>query len=175
MKEIHLTQGKVAIVDDTDFEALNAHKWYAHREARTVYALRNVRRPDGGRTSELMHRVVLSRKLDRALLRGEQGEHRNGDGISNWRDNLRLATDAQNGRNRHRRVANPSSQYLGVSRDKRHKNWQVHIRVNGKKIYLGRYATEFEAALAREYYITAHPELMARPNFDARTAREGGR
>jgi hypothetical protein len=30
---------------------------------------------------------------------------------------------------------------------------------------IGRHATELDAALARESYINAHPELMARSNF----------
>ena len=112
-----------------------------------------------------MHRVILARKLGRPLLKKEEVDHEHGDGLDNRRDELRPATDGQNARNCRRRKENPSSRYLGVSRYTRGENWQSETNINGKRIYLGRYATEFEAALAREYYITAHPELMARANF----------
>jgi hypothetical protein len=59
----------------------------------------------------------------------------------------------------------PSSQYLGVSRDKATAKWGVRIRAFGRVVWLGRHATELEAAYAREDYIRAHPELHARSNF----------
>ena len=31
MKEIPLTQGKVALVDDEDFDRVNQYKWYVNR------------------------------------------------------------------------------------------------------------------------------------------------
>ena len=37
--EIPLTQGLVALVDDEDAELVQAYKWYAHRDGRTVYAM----------------------------------------------------------------------------------------------------------------------------------------
>ena len=165
MKEIPLTQGKVAIVDDEDLEALTAFKWCALRGKRTFYAVRHVPRPGGGRKMEKLHRVRLARKLGRPLMPGEKTDHENGDGLDNQRENLRVATSAQNNRNRHHRVANPSSQYLGVTWHKRYGKWQVCIRVNGKDVFLGRHVTELQAAQAREAYITAHPELCARKNF----------
>ena len=106
MRDIPLSQGKVALVDDGDFEALNAHKWCAQRVRHTFYAVRHVRRADGWRMTERMHRVVLARKLGRPLMPGEKPDHENGDGLDNQRDNVRLATNAQNGRNRHWRKAN---------------------------------------------------------------------
>ena len=59
MKEIQLTRGKFALVDDDDFERLNAHKWYADPIRHTYYAKRRVRRSDGGWTSLYMHHAIL--------------------------------------------------------------------------------------------------------------------
>jgi hypothetical protein len=165
VKEIQLTQGKVTIVDDEDFEYLNAHKWYAGRGGHTFYAGRGIRMPDGRWTSEQMHRVVLERKLGRPLVKGQEVDHESGDGLDNRRENLRLATKSQNGRNRHRRAQNTSSKFLGVSWYKRGKKWKSRITVNGTLLHLGYFATEIEAAWAREKILTEHPELMARSNF----------
>ena len=165
MKEIALSQGKVAIVDDEDYEALSSFRWCAQRGGNTFYAKRHVTRHGGGQTTVKMHRLVLERKLGRTLAKGEHTDHINGDGLDNQSENLRVATKAQNAHNRLRRKANPSSQYLGVSWIKRDSKWHAQITVNGKGINLGYYSTELAAAQAREAFIAAHPELYARTNF----------
>jgi hypothetical protein len=165
MKEIHLGQGKVALVDDEDFDALSAVKWLTRRHRNTFYAHRNVRMPDGKWVTEFMHRVILTYKLGRDVAVGMHTDHVNGDGLDNRRENLREATGGQNQRNCRRRKANPSSQYLGVSRDTVNNKWQAHVMVDYKSIRLGRYVTELAAAQARETFIKAHPELNARSNF----------
>jgi hypothetical protein len=172
VKEIALTQGKVAIVDDEDFESLNAFKWRASKERNTFYAIRNVRKQDGRWTTERMHRVIFSRKLGRPIIKGEIPDHENGDGLDNRRDRLRLATNAQNLRNRHQHGENTSSKYVGVSRCRRKKEWNAQIGVNYKHINLGYYTTELEAAIAREEYIQSHSELMAKSNFNDRKNKE---
>lgn len=165
VKEISLTQGKVALVDDEDFEALNEHRWFAHTDGTNFYAGRKLPRQCGIQRMEHMHRVVLARIIGRELNRGEYPDHINSDGLDNRRTNLRLATSAQNQRNCRRHSRNPSSKYLGVSWDKRAGQWKAYMMVSGKQVFLGYRHSEVEAAKAREAYIVDHPELFARSNF----------
>ena len=165
MKEIPLTQGKVALVDDEDYAALNAFKWSAYRGGRTWYAVRAIRRPGGGQTTESLHRVVLARKLNRDLTKKEYCDHVDGDGLDDRRENLRSVTWDQNMRNCWRRKADATSQYMGVSWHKARGKWRARIRVPGKVVFLGYHATDIDAAMVREAYIGAHPELCARSNF----------
>jgi hypothetical protein len=170
VKEIKLTQGKVALVDDEDFETLNVHKWHAYLDGHVYYVVRGIHILGVGWTTEKLHRRVLSLVVNRDLTKGEHCDHINGDGLDNQRVNLRVATKAQNGRNCRRRAANPASRYLGVTLDKRAKDkqakkWQARVGVHGKRVSLGYYATEMAAAQAREEFILANPELCARTNF----------
>ncbi len=61
MKEIVLTQGKVAFVDDEDFERINQYKWFAQNPARDNlwYALRNII-INGKRIMMQMHRYICN-------------------------------------------------------------------------------------------------------------------
>lgn len=71
-------------------------------------------------------------------------DHINGDGFDNRICNLRLATRAQNGRNRGRN-SNNTSGYKGVSWDSKDKKWRAKIQVNGKQCYLGNFSSAEEA------------------------------
>ena len=165
MKEIPLTQGKVALVDDEDFDVLAKHDWFAHKQGRRFYAMRNIRLSDGRRTCEYMHRVILERKLNRSIREGMHTDHENGIGLDNQRKNLLEVTPTQNAHNCNRHVDNRSSKYVGVTWFRRDNKWHARIMVNGKNLYLGVHATDLDAAKAREEYIAAHPELHARCNF----------
>ena len=48
-----------------------------------------------------------------------------------------------------------SSGYRGVSFDKESKKYKVQIQVNKKKVYLGRYETAIEGAIAFDTYVKA--------------------
>jgi len=135
MKEIPLTQGKVALVDDEDFEYLNASKWCAARNSRTFYAKRALLRTK----TIFMHRVVL------APQKGMIIDHIDGNGLNNQRSNLRIVNVRENSRNRHHEK---SSTFPGVSWDARRKKWQAWIWINGKNVWLGRFTDEISAASA---------------------------
>jgi hypothetical protein len=94
MKEIPLTQGKVALVDDEDFESIANHKWCAHQRGNTFYAERSRFGNRGG--TILMHREILSTS-DTAL----EIDHIDGNGLNNTRANLRVVTHAENMKNQH--------------------------------------------------------------------------
>lgn len=139
MKEIKLTQGKVALVDDEDFEFLNNHKWCAAKGENTFYATRM--EPGNPRTFILMHQQILGFP--------KEVDHKDGDGLNNKRSNLRACTRSQNHMNRRPKIG-CSSRFKGVSFNEKCRihPWRVMIMVNYKRIYIGFYATEKEAALA---------------------------
>lgn len=96
-------------------------------------------------TGRLMHRIILERILNRELLDTEFVDHINGDRLDNRRENLRLATKIENGRNSKQREDNQSG-FKGVSRyrvgfDK----WRARIRVDKKEIHLGVFETKEDA------------------------------
>lgn len=152
MREIPLTQGKVALVDDEDYELLSAHKWYAQRDHKwdRWYALRHSRR-EGTRTIVRMHREILGLSPGD----GMETDHRNGDGLDNRRDNLRVATHAQNGANR-KPNRNSHSGVKGVCWHKRCGRWCARIRVGGAVVHLGYFATKEQAAEAYQHAAEQH-------------------
>lgn len=142
MKEIKLTRGLVAIVDDADYEWLNQWKWNANKQNNRFYAIRG--EYPAGRYGKgvfiLMHRFILG-VTDRSVI----VDHKDNDPLNNRRDNLRIATRSQNNCNVGLRK-NKVSKYKGVSklRDK----WQAAISKNKKTFYIGIYENEVDAAIA---------------------------
>ena len=98
MREIQLTQGQVAIVDDSDYESLSQWKWQAYwnKATRSYYAVRTERIGPHEKRWVLMHRQILG------LQYGErsQSDHVDHDTLNNSRSNLRQASKSQNMANR---------------------------------------------------------------------------
>lgn len=160
MKEVQLTLGMVALVDDEDYEALARHKWTAQKSSggSTFYA---VRWGPGGRRNRkriLMHRVITG------AVDSQDVDHKDGNGLLNTRSNLRRATRAQNAANK-KIGRNNTSGYKGVYWKPKDARWQALIQPQGRCIYLGEFSDPVEAALA---YDRAALEIFgefARPNF----------
>lgn len=140
MKEIPLTRGYVAFVDDEDFDELSKFRWTASVQKNTVYASRSFRDEKGKQFFILMHRQIMG-----VTERMVNVDHIFGNGLNNQRSNLRTCTHKQNLMNR---AGNPksTSKFKGVSWDKQHEKWVVHISVNGKAKHIGRFESEEDAA-----------------------------
>lgn len=139
MKEIKLTLGKIAIVDDVDFEYLNQWKWTAKKHRNTFYARRNIQLVGGKQRGIKMHRLIMGITDSNQIV-----DHRDHDGLNNQRCNLRLCTLNQNQHNRISRKG--ASKFKGVWRNGN--RWSAAIMAFGEKKRLGSFVTEIEAAKA---------------------------
>jgi hypothetical protein len=140
VRYIQLTKGKIAIVDDADYDELNKFNWHYHGgyAKRTIFVSK-------GKSPKcaFLHHYLLPKKS------GFEVDHRDLNTLNNQRDNLRYATKSQQMANRPRFKNGKASKYKGVYAEKsKTVPWCAQIRSNGKIKYLGCFATEEAAALA---------------------------
>ncbi len=155
--EIPLTQGKWAIIDACDAEKVLQHKWYAHKDYHTYYALTNIRKEDGTPTILRLHRLILKPHPQTMV------DHINGNGLDNRRCNLRLATNRQNLQNSRIPLTNTSG-FKGVYWEKQKCRWRVQIYVDGKNKNLGSFKTKKEAAATYDRAAIKFFGQFAKPN-----------
>lgn len=141
MKEIKLTQGKIAFVDDDNYEWLNQWKWCAQRNGNNFYAKRQVT-VNGKRSTIRMHILIMGERHIGLII-----DHKDGNGCNNHMSNLRFCTAQENAMNS-RSVNNHSSAYKGVCWHDPAKKWMVRIRINGQSIHLGLFESELDSAKA---------------------------
>jgi hypothetical protein len=142
-RRIILTQGKFAIVDPNDYYRLREYKWHALRKYYKFYAARRIpnRKGEKGKTIH-MHREVANTP-DGLLC-----DHINGNALDNRKANLRSATALQNKWNSRKYSQSCSSKYKGVRFHKGIQKWTAMITVRHKRIHLGTFEDETEAAKA---------------------------
>ena len=150
MINIQLTQGLAAQIND-EFGYLDQYKWYARRDLRNsharYYAARTIHSHE--KTSViLMHRIIMEIKLGKPLLKTEELDHIDHNGLNNMISNLRITTRSQNAMNQRKRNMDTHSKYKGVTWHKNHSKWYAQIQINGKLKYLGLFIIEEDAARA---------------------------
>lgn len=168
MKTIPLSKGYEAIVDDEDYERLSVFKWQALivPGQNLVYAQRTVW-SGGIHRSRSMHRDVLQ-----VVASKQHIDHIDSDGLNNQKVNLRICTAAQNAHNRRKqrsyRGLPTASQYKGVrsiNDPNRKARWQAIIQYDGKRIKIGNFLTEREAAHAYNLKALQLFGEFAKPNI----------
>jgi hypothetical protein len=154
VKQIPLTRGFVALVDDEDYERISTYRWHFCPHTTSNYA--NTAH-DG--TTVGMHRIIMNAKS------GEEVDHINYDGLDNRRSNLRICLPKEN--KRHRGKCHGRWPYKGVGYNAAlpFRPWSARIRNGGKQIHLGNYATIEEAARAYDSAALQFHKQFAALNF----------
>jgi hypothetical protein len=147
-----MANGRVALVDDQDYELVMQYRWHA----------KGTRRPNGQMSGPYaatsMHEggKCWTLRMHQLLTGWTETDHIDHNGLNNQRSNLRPATRGQNSCNS---LPTPggTSRYKGVSWDKQAGKWLAVIRPQRKRRYLGHHVTEEAAAraydaAAREFF-----------------------
>ncbi len=132
-KEIQLSQGEMALVDDDVFAELDKFYWYCDADG---YAARMAKRPNGQRFVLRMHWCI------KRVQPGFVVDHINGNRLDNRAENLRVCTKAQNNANIHK------DGFKGVCWREHAKAYKAYIKKNGKQIHLGYFKDQVKAAEA---------------------------
>jgi len=144
MKLIELTQGRVAIVDDEDFEWLSEWVWFYQRSRKTGYAKRNA----CSKLRQMIPMQVAIMKRYKRWKRGREIDHINMCGVDNRKENLRLATLYEQSANGRLQINN-SSKVTGVGWHERDSRWRARITIGGRLIHLGNFINKKDAITAR--------------------------
>jgi len=158
-RRIYLGEGRFTIVDPHDFYWFNNFHWCLKQNGPRLYAVRLIGASDNRTRILSLHREIM--KAPPTLL----VDHRNGNGLDNRRDNLRLATHSQNQCNKGKSRSNSSSRFIGVYFEKRSGRWVAKIVLHGKRIWLGRFTDELSAAHAYDKAALEYHKDFARLNF----------
>lgn len=145
MKTIELTKGKIALVDDEDFERVSKLKWYpvcGARYASTVL-YRYLGKYKYQHINIRLHRFIMG-LTQRDIM---DVDHINHNGLDNRKTNLRICSRSQNSANS-RLSKDSTSGFKGVYWHAPRRKWRARICKDGKRINLGTFADKKDAALA---------------------------
>lgn len=150
---------KSILIDDEDYDKIKNYNWFPYYDSHVdnYYIRANAPRNKGNSKTIFLHRFILNNP-DNTMV-----DHINGDTLDNRKCNLRICTKSQNMMNR-KKHKKCSSIFKGVCWNKQNKKFKAQIQIDNKKIYLGLYNSEYEAAEVYNRYARKHFGEFARLN-----------
>ena len=181
------------LINEEDWSRVKGYYWGPHSRKKdgTCYIATTIPHPEGGtRSCGRLRETRLS--LHRFLMncpKGMEVDHINHNKLDNRKENLRICTRSENGKNLRKRVGHGSSPYKGVMyskkskdmKNERSKPWFAHIISDGVHYHLGMFATKEEAAMVYDEACRKHHGEYGVLNFpdgvseDTMTIIEEGR
>lgn len=150
---------QMIIVDTWDFHFLSDFRWDIQKAGKTFYAARKEKIGFRKYRKIYLHRVIINPPA------GYEIDHINRNGLDNRRENLRIVTHSDNMKNM-RRHSDSKSQFKGVHLFKSTGKWQAQISNNGKRIHLGYFHSEIDAAKEYDRAAIKLHGRFAHTNFD---------
>ena len=143
MKMLPLTNksDRFALVDADLHDILAVHAWH---QTSLGYCARYDNKHNARRMVYMHRQLLITDDAPRGSL---YVDHINGNKLDNRTSNLRLATKAQNMRNRGPTRVNTSG-YKGVCYHAQSSKWRAYIKTDYKQLYLGLFENPRDAALA---------------------------
>lgn len=164
MREIELTKGKVALVDDNDYDWITQWKWSARFDegTKSYYAVRQQKYI--GNNGRPKYKTIY---MAREIMNTPPNlicDHFNHNTLDNQKGNLRNITKMQNNQNvRGARVHNKSTGILGVR--PHGKGFISNIYINGVREWSTTYlniedAIAWRKAMEIKYYISKPAQVL---------------
>jgi hypothetical protein len=158
MRQISLSQGKVVILDDDDFERLSAYHWCyrGERGGNLGYAIRHARM-DGKVKTKYMHREIMNPPPGLEVI------FLNHDRLDCRRENLRIVTKEE--ARRHHRVRHDSRTGVkGVRHNPTNDTYSAFTYRNGHSYRIGTFSSQEHAMQAYEEELrNENPDLAYAP------------
>jgi len=130
------------LIDASSIEKIHDRIWHVGKRGHVLYASTNIKRPDGGHKTLLLHHLVTGRPPVGYVI-----DHISRDALDNRKANLRAITKQSNHFNTAAR---------GYYWHKASGKFRARIALSGKKTHLGYYSTVEEARAA---YLSAKEKL----------------
>lgn len=152
--DINITQGKIAIIDDEDYDKIKDRSW----QFSNGYAVSGSNSPS---RHLRMHRVVLGlTRYDKIQI-----DHINGNRLDNRKSNLRICNCSQNQANKEK-ISSNTSGYKGVTFHKAKNKWMASAKYMGKSYFAGYFSNPIDAAKAYDALVKKLRGEYSRTNFN---------
>lgn len=146
-------------IDAQDADLFHAHKWYILVQKRPNGTQKRYLMRKDGKATVYFHREALG-----VTERATDVDHKDGDGLNNSRENIRVCTRRQNkynGGSYH----GSSSRHKGVSWDNHHGRWLCRYTINRRSVQVGYFDDEDEAGRAYDKAVRELHGAFFHPNF----------
>lgn len=150
-RAIPVSETKHMIVDAEDYDSLITKEW--HCDERGYCGV------SSSKGRKLVHRILMNVTDKSTTI-----DHKDRNPLNNRKSNLRLSSYAQNLYNKGP-WSKSSSKYKGVWFCKSSGKWASELRCDGKRIYVGRFTNEEDAARAFDKLAIKHQGEFAYLNF----------